>query len=107
MPLLNRRSFLTGAATIPFALWFDKYASAQVPRVRFDARSARGQAMLRTYAAAVRTMQATPEGNPLSWTFQWYTHFVRGSTTKAAEITRLYPAPSPQRTLANLNWNTC
>lgn len=108
MPLLNRRTFLTGAATIPFAIWFDKYASAQVPRVRFDARSARGQAMLRTYAAAVRTMQATPGGNPLSWTFQWYTHFVRGSTTKAAEITRLYPpGPSPQKTLANLTWNTC
>lgn len=107
MPLFNRRSFLTGAATIPFALWFDKYARAQGPLVRYDARSPQGQAMLRTYAAAVRRMQATPEANPLSWTFQWYTHFVRGSTTKAAEIARLYPAPSPQRSLANLNWNTC
>lgn len=66
--------------------------------------------MLRVYAAAVRRMQTTaryPEANPLSWTFQWYTHFVRGSTTKSAELARIYPSPTPRRTLANETWNTC
>jgi tyrosinase len=110
MTLLKRRFFLTGAATIPFTLWFDKYARAQAPLVRHDARSPQGQAMLRVYAAAVRRMQTTaryPEANPLSWTFQWYTHFVRGSTTKSAELARIYPSPTPRRTLANETWNTC
>ena len=67
MTLLKRRFFLTGAATIPFTLWFDKYARAQAPLVRHDARSPQGQAMLRVYAAAVRRMQTTaryPEANP-------------------------------------------
>ena len=110
MTLLRRRSLLTGAATIPFAIWFDRYARAQVPLVRYDARSPQGQAMLRIYAAAVRQMQTTaryPEASPLGWTFQWYTHFVKGSTTKNAELARIYPTPSPQRTLANQTWNTC
>ncbi len=110
MTPIRRRTFLTGAATIPFALWFDKYARAQVPLVRYDARSPKGQAMLKIYASAVRQMQNPArfaESNPLGWTFQWYTHFVKGSTSKGAELTRIYPGPSPQRDLANLTWNTC
>lgn len=107
---LSRRSFVRGAAVIPFALWFEKHALAQTPRVRFEARSAQGQAMLNVYAQAVQRMKnnaQVPERNPRSWTFQWYTHFVRGDRTKAQELTRLYPTPSPLRNLANEMWNTC
>jgi tyrosinase len=64
--------------------------------------------MLKTYAQAVGKMQtAIAEGNPTSWVFQWYTHFVKGSTTKAAELARIYPSPSPWKTLATATWNTC
>jgi tyrosinase len=108
MVALTRRSFVAGAATIPFALWFERYAFAQPPLVRFNALSPQGQAMLKVYAKAVNKMQtATAEGDPKSWVFQWYTHSVKGSTTKAAELTRIFPAPSPQRNLAQDMWSTC
>lgn len=107
MPGISRRSFLWGASTIPFALWFEKYASAQTELTRHNAASAQGQARLAQYRAAVGQMMAAPESSPTGWLFQWYTHNVRGGTTKAAEITRVYPTPSPQRNLAQEMWNTC
>ncbi|MDQ3283151.1 MAG: tyrosinase family protein [Acidobacteriota bacterium] len=110
MARISRRNFVAGAAAIPFAVWFEKYAWAQTTFVRYDARSANGQAMLKTYANAVRIMRDPAqyaEGNPRGWTFQWYTHFVKGSTSKAAEIARIYPAASTWKNLANEMWNTC
>ena len=108
MPNVSRRSFLAGAAAIPFSIWLEKYGWAQAPRVRFDARSTQGQAMLKLYAKAVDRMKnATAEGNPTSWVFQWYTHFVKSSTTKTAEIARIYPSPSAWKSLATEMWNTC
>ncbi|HEX9944560.1 MAG TPA: tyrosinase family protein [Thermoanaerobaculia bacterium] len=110
MSHLTRRSFLAGAAAIPFTLWLEKYGWAQptTPRIRFDARSTQGQAMLKIYAQAVNKMKtATAEGDPRSWVFQWYTHAVKSSTTKSAEIARIYPSPSAFRSLAVDMWNTC
>jgi tyrosinase len=107
MVALTRRSFVAGTAAIPFVVWFEKYAQAAGPFVRHDARSPQGQTMLKIYAQAVKTMKATAEGDPRSWTFQWYTHFVKGSTTKAAELARIYPSPNPWKTLATEMWNTC
>jgi tyrosinase len=102
-----RRSFVVGAATIPFALWFDRYARAAGPSVRYDARSVQGKAMLKIYDRAVLAMRALPEGDPRGWTFQWYSHFVKGSTSKTAELARIYPSPSPWKSLATEEWNTC
>lgn len=111
MPTITRRRFLGGAAAVPFALWFEQQSrafGAWGVRVRHDARSYEGREMLASYARAVRAMQsAIEEGDPRSWVFQWYTHAVKGSTTKAAEIARIYPAPSPSRDLAGETWNTC
>jgi tyrosinase len=108
---LTRRSFVKGAAAaIPFSVWFEKYAMAQATRVRYDATSVQGKAMLKIYAGAVKKMRTPPafvEGNPRSWTFQWYTHQVKGSTTKAAELARIYPTPSAWKNLAIEMWNTC
>ena len=42
--------------------------------------------MLKKYAQAVKLMMALPPSDPLSWTFQWYTHAVPTNTTKAAAI---------------------
>ncbi|HVT16094.1 MAG TPA: tyrosinase family protein [Thermoanaerobaculia bacterium] len=110
MVALTRRSFVAGTAAIPFAVWFERYARAAGPYVRYDARSANGQAMLKSYAAAVGKMQTTatiPEGSPQSWTFQWYSHFVKGSTTKAAELARIYPSANPWKALATAMWDNC
>jgi hypothetical protein len=78
------------------------------PRVRYDIRSSEGQAMLAIYARGVAAMMALPEGDPRSWTFWWYTHFIRDDRSKASELNRIYGAgSSAQKTLANKVWNTC
>jgi tyrosinase len=113
MPKFTRRSFVAGAAAIPFAIWLEKYAYGQAPpppgpHVRYSAFSPQGIAMLKIYAQAVGKMKtAIAEGNPTSWVFQWYAHFVKGDTTKAAELARIYPSPSPWKSLATEMWNTC
>lgn len=107
MTALTRRSFVSGMAAIPFAVWVQKYARVAGPFVRYDARSTQGQAMLKIYAQVVQKMMATQEGDPRSWVFQWYTHFVKGSTSKSAELARIYPSPSPWKALATEMWDTC
>lgn len=110
MAPFTRRTFIGGAAAIPFALWLEQNGWAQTPFVRYDATSTQGKAMLKIYAQAVKTMRTPPgftEGNPRSWTFQWYTHMVKGDTTKTAELARIYPSPSTWKNLAIEMWNTC
>lgn len=110
MAPFTRRTFVAGAAAIPFALWLEQNGWAQTPFVRHDATSTQGKAMLRIYAQAVQTMRTPPgftEGNPRSWTFQWYTHMVKESTNKTAELARIYPSPSSWKSLATEMWNTC
>src|SRR5579859_5528310 len=69
--------------------------------VRYDARSTHGQKMLKIYAKAVAAMKATSAKDPDSWTFQWYTHAVRGDKTKASELLAIFGSgPSPSKTLA-------
>ncbi|NUS59945.1 MAG: hypothetical protein HOQ01_03260 [Lysobacter sp.] len=106
---LSRRRFLQGASAMPLALWLSKNAIAQSSSlVRYDIASAAGQDMLATYANAMRAMLARPDSDPLSWLWQWYTHFVRTGTNKANEINRVFGTTvTPQRTLANAMWNTC
>lgn len=111
MNVFSRRSFLAGVAAVPFCVWFEEQGFAQAATLtRFDATSTQGQAMLKIYANAVGKMMTTaqiPEGKPISWMFQWYTHWVRPDRTKAQEIARVYPKPSPDRDLANEMWATC
>ncbi len=109
MPDISRRFFITGTAALPFLAWLDGplAARASMSLVRYDARSTKGQAMLKTYAEAVAAMKKTAEGKPLGWLFQWYTHWVKGSTTKTMEISRIYPAPSTEKDLAQSMWDTC
>jgi tyrosinase len=104
--LFSRRDFVRASAAIPFATWFSQHGLAQTSAVRHDVLSPQGQAMVKKYAAAVAKMMAAPKTSPLSWTFQWYTHFV--PTPKPAAITAIFGAsPSPQRSLAGDMWNTC
>lgn len=113
MSIFTRRSFLSATAAVPLAVWLERHglAAQAAPRVRFDARSPQGVAMLKVYAAAVKKMKdpaQIPLADPRSWLFQWYTHFVNSATTKDAELDRVFPdANDPKRALADAMWNTC
>ena len=110
MATISRRSLLAGMAVMPFGLWLQAYGLPPGKKyVRYDARSSKGKAMLKIYADAVcKMMNSIKEEDPTSWVFQWYTHWVKSSTTKAAEITRIYGSgSSPHKTLANDMWETC
>jgi hypothetical protein len=82
-------------------------AGLQPTRVRYDARSTQGKEMLKIYAGAVAKMKKMEEGDPRSWVFQWYTHWVDGKTNKADEIKRIYPHESEWSKLAGEMWETC
>lgn len=104
----SRRSFMAGAAALPFTLWYQQYGVPKTTLTRYDVLSPKGQAMLKVYANAVKTMMASADqGNPHSWTFQWYTHWVRGDRDKPSEISRLYPTAGPMKDLAQETWSTC
>lgn len=105
---ITRRNFIRGTAAIPFALWISRNAWAATPLVRYDINSANGLMMLQIFADAVAKMKLRSESDPLSWLWQWYTHFVDGATTKANEMTRIFgTSVTPLSTLAGEMWNTC
>ena len=105
---LSRRTFLRGAAAMPLALWAARYAHAVDPVIRYDIATPQGAAMLDVYADAVARMQALAATRTSSWTWQWYTHFVDGATTKSNEITRLFRSmTTTMGSFANATWNTC
>lgn len=111
----SRRSFIRAMSVIPFAVWFEEYAAAEAPLVRYDATSPEGRAMLASYARGVAAMKGRPDDDPISWTFQWYTHCVKDPKPpysrfpgdKSAEIARVYAAPSASRKLAEEVWSSC
>ena len=111
MSSINRRYFFSAAGAIPFWAWLASRGFGQprtAPRVRYEARTPQGIQMLQVYADAVKTMKNTGAGNPRSWSFQWYTHWVDGDTSKAAAIKKIYPKPDdPNRATAEAMWNTC
>lgn len=77
-------------------------------RVRFGATTTNGKRMLEIYAKGVAGMKAISGGDPKSWTFQWYTHWVRGDSDKLNEMANFFgDADSPAKDLANLMWSSC
>ena len=73
--------------------------------IRYNLASPNGQVMLKKYAQAVKLMMALPPSDPLSWTFQWYTHAVPTNTTKAAALASIFgPNPSPNRHATGSCW---
>jgi len=105
---IYRRNLIKGVVALPFAYGLTPLARAADPLIRYDIASAQGQAMLAVYADAVSRMKALGDANPMSWLWQWYEHFVDGTTTKTNELNRIFgTTPSATRTLANETWNTC
>jgi tyrosinase len=82
MKRFSRRDVLAGAATLAGGLLLSKSfpvlaAPGADGSTRYDVSSKEGKAMLAIYAKAVAKMNDKslyPEGNPLNWGFQWYTH---------------------------------
>jgi len=109
MGSISRRDFVKGIAALPLAMGVSTKALAQTTlKIRYDIASPEGQQMMALYADAVRQMQALGPDNPMGWLWQWYTHFVNGTTTKSAEISRIFgTTTTPQSSLANETWNTC
>jgi hypothetical protein len=91
------------------ALGVTRLAHATDPLVRYDLSSPQGQEMLVIFANAVRKMQAYKDSTPLSWRWQWYTHFVTGTTTKTDELNRVFgtDTTTSMRKLADETWDTC
>ena len=105
---ISRRSFVKGIGALPLALGLPRIARGAEPMLRYDIASPQGQEMLAVYAGAIQRMQSFANLTPLHWTWQWYTHFVTGSTTKADEIARVWGTSSTAMSrLANETWDTC
>ena len=106
--LISRRSFVKGLAASPLFLGAPLLVRGAGPLVRYEITTAQGMQMMAIYADAVRKMQAMGPDNPMSWMWQWYTHFVDGATTKSNEIVRIFgTGVTPGSSLANETWNTC
>lgn len=105
---ISRRNLLKATIAVPVAMTLPSDAFANTIVVRHDISTPQGLDMLAIYAGAVRAMQAMGPENPMSWMWQWYTHFVDGTTTKSDEVMRIFgDTVSPLRTLAEQTWNTC
>jgi hypothetical protein len=109
MGSISRRDFVKGVAALPLAMGVSGKAwGTTTLKIRYDIASPDGQQMMALYADAVRQMKALGPDNPMGWLWQWYTHFVNGTTTKGDEITRIFgTTATPQSSLANETWNTC
>jgi tyrosinase len=109
MTYISRRNFVKGVGALPLALGLPRIAGAADLLVRYDVASPQGRDMLATFAGAVARMQTRYlDSNPLGWMWQWYTHFVPDSTTKAAEIERIFgTSTTARRRLAQETWDTC
>ena len=81
MTVISRRAFVQGLAALPMALSAPRVARAATAYRRYDCASPQGLQMLEVYANAVRQMQQLGPDNPMSWMWQWYTHFVDGATS--------------------------
>jgi len=80
---------------------------------RYNVNSPEGQVMLAKYARAVEIMRTLPEYDQHSWTWWWYTHWVKGypaalwdlSEKKKAEV--IASLPEQYRADAEAVWNGC
>src|ERR1700751_4314509 len=81
--------------------------------LRYNIKSPEGQVMLAKYAKAIDIMRTLPEDDPHSWTWWWYTHWIKGppaflwdfSRKKKSEVIAALPAD--KRDFAEAVWNGC
>ena len=94
----------------------DAQASSDSPKkvhIRYNITSPQGQVMLAKYVRAIEIMRTLPEYDTHSWTWWWYTHWVKGppaflwdfSRKKKTEVIALLPPD--KRDFAEAVWNGC
>ena len=113
--MLHRRDVLAMAASAAAVAALPVHKLSAAPkgpaRVRFNATSPEGRAMLDVYAKGVCILKGRSAKDPASWMFQWFTHFTPGPLSpqgKAKQIELVFGStPSPGRTAAELMWSTC
>ena len=83
------------------------------PYIRYNVNSPEGQVMLAKYAKAVEIMKTLPDSDEHSWTWWWYTHWVKGypaalwdlSMKKKAEV--IATLPKDVQADAEAVWDGC
>ncbi len=83
------------------------------PYIRYNVNSPEGQVMLAKYAQAVEIMRTLPDSDEHSWTWWWYTHWVKGypaalwdlSMKKKAEV--IATLPKEVQADAEAVWDGC
>jgi peroxiredoxin/N-acetylneuraminic acid mutarotase len=80
---------------------------------RYNVNSPEGQKMLAKYARAIDIMRTLPEDDTHSWTWWWYTHWIKGppaflwdfSRKKKTEV--IGSLPPDKQAFAEAVWNGC
>jgi Common central domain of tyrosinase/Kelch motif len=83
------------------------------PYIRYNVNSPEGQVMLAKYAKAIEIMKTLPDSDQHSWTWWWYTHWVKGypaalwdlSMKKKAEV--IATLPKDVQADAEAVWDGC
>lgn len=104
----RRAILLASTATALSSLWMPSRSQPfpPPPRIRYNAASQQGKAMMRIYAEGVKAMKALGAQNGRSWTFQWYIHAT--PQPKSQVISDVFgDTMGPARNLANDTWFTC
>jgi peroxiredoxin len=81
--------------------------------MRYNINSAEGQEMLKKFTRAIDIMRTLPESDTHSWTWWWYTHWIKGppaflwdfSRKKKTEL--IATLPPDKREFAEAVWNGC
>lgn len=88
-------------------------ADPKKPYTRYNVNSPEGQVMLAKYARAIEIMRTLPEYDTHSWTWWWYTHWIKGppaflwdfSRKKKTEV--IATLPKEYQAFAEAVWNGC
>jgi peroxiredoxin/N-acetylneuraminic acid mutarotase len=104
------------AAALPTTAKSEGTPSSAGPKksyIRYNINSPEGQVMLAKYARAIGLMRTLPDYDTHSWTWWWYTHWIKGppaflwdySSKKKTEV--IASLPPDKRDFANAVWNGC
>jgi N-acetylneuraminic acid mutarotase len=83
------------------------------PYTRYNVNSPEGQVMLAKYARAIEIMRELPEYDQRSWTWWWYTHWIKGPPAFLWDYSRkqktevIASLPAEVRADAEAVWNGC
>ena len=88
-------------------------AGAKKLHIRYNINSPEGQKMLAKYARAVDIMRTLPDDDMRSWTWWWYTHWIKGPPAALWDFSRkkktdvIATLPPDKRADAEAVWDGC